>query len=77
MNGDKAFLTVAEMTRLLEVTTQAVYLWRMGSPTRRPLPVHSIRRGKSDRIFIDSDELLNWLANHRPDLLEKLAVAHH
>jgi hypothetical protein len=65
---------MAELVPLLRVTHMTLTSWRKGSPARRPLPA-SVRRlaGKrANRVLIRADELADWLAEYRADLLDIL-----
>lgn len=72
LQAKQDIVSIAQVTRRLGVTTQAVHFWRQGSLVRPPLPVEVIPCGKSQRVAIHLVELKSWLSTHRPDLLELL-----
>ena len=69
-------LTLKEVTTGLNVSHGTLYEWRLGTPTRPPLPAETIPRGAGIIIRIDECRLRDYLAEHRPDLLRRWQERH-
>lgn len=64
-------VTTAQIVARLGVTTLAVGKWREGSRLRPPLRHQTTRQGRANRVLIHEADLLSWLKEHRPDLLQR------
>lgn len=64
---------VAEICKRLDLTQMTVVTWRRGSPVRRPLPSYEepIGSGERHKVVIYERDLLDFLEEYRPDLLER------
>jgi hypothetical protein len=71
MSGRNCALTINEVARGLQISHGTLYEWRKGTPTRRPLPASAIPQGAGRIVRIDECALRVYLAEHRPDLLER------
>jgi hypothetical protein len=71
LNGTGRMITLAEISKRLDVTPIAVRNWRRGSSQRRPLPQRHERAGSALRVKIDETDFTNWLREYRPDLLQR------
>lgn len=59
---------LAEIARRLDITLMTISGWRKGSSTRLALEANVYSLGKANRVMVQEDRLLTWLAAYRPDL---------
>jgi hypothetical protein len=73
--GQRTF-TARQVVSILGITDRTLTNWRIGRfENRRVLEVIETRRHeKSIRFVIGEQDLTSWLADYRPDLLEKWRV---
>jgi transcriptional regulator with XRE-family HTH domain len=68
-------LTISYIARRLDVTRLAISHWLQVSThptvTRRPLPAAAYKVGSSHRYVIRENDLLSWLSEYRPDLVQR------
>jgi hypothetical protein len=70
-SGDnRRSVTIADIVRRLGVTLVTAYAWRRGSARRDALPHSVMQYGRSVRVVVNEGDLVNWLSEYRPDLLQ-------
>lgn len=67
----RASVTVRDLVRRLNVTHATIYNWRDGTHRRSPLPVQVRARGGANRVWFNEKELVAWLRQYRPDLVNQ------
>lgn len=66
-------LTTKQICQRLDVSMVTLKSWRDGSSVRRPLPAVAKKLGQRGKlVYVYWNDLLDWLAEYRPDLKEKL-----
>jgi hypothetical protein len=66
-------VSIREICNTLSITPMTISIWRAGSPVRRQLPVRTEPIGPSGerhRVIIREDDLVDFLEEYRPDLLD-------
>lgn len=64
-------LTTKDVMGAFGVTPMTVYNWRMGSPTREPLPAETVGRS----VFYRAARVKAWARRHGVPLLRELEPA--
>jgi hypothetical protein len=64
-------LLIKDIALRLDVTLMTIRSWRMGSPGRWRLPVHTKPKGERHRVLIEEQDLLEFLREFRLDLFMK------